>query len=68
MLECARKLANYFAQPFFVAEHYTHRPGTHVGLQEALATCRDILDAHQRPARGAFYFAGGIDEIRKRPR
>jgi hypothetical protein len=44
MVERARKLQNYFTQPFFVAEPYTHRPGTHVGLEEALRTCRDILE------------------------
>ena len=29
MVERTRKLQNYFTQPFFVAEQYTHRPGTH---------------------------------------
>jgi F-type H+/Na+-transporting ATPase subunit beta len=69
MLERARKLANYFAQPFFVAERYTHRPGTYVGLDEALGTCRDILEGrHDEIPEKAFYFAGGIEEIRQRPR
>jgi F-type H+-transporting ATPase subunit beta len=68
MLERARKLVRYFAQPFFVAEPYTHRPGTHVGLDEALATCRDILAGrHDDIPEEAFYFAGGIEEIRHRP-
>ena len=44
MVERARKLQNYFTQPFFVAEPYTHRPGTHVSRDEALRTCRDILE------------------------
>jgi F-type H+-transporting ATPase subunit beta len=44
MVERARKLQNYFTQPFFVAEPYTHRPGTLVSLDEALRTCRDILE------------------------
>ena len=67
MLERARKLANYFAQPFFVAEPYTRRPGSYVGLQEALDTCRDILAGrHDDLPTGAFYFAGGIEEIRAR--
>jgi F0F1-type ATP synthase beta subunit len=67
MAERARKLQNYFAQPFFVAEPYTRRPGTHVGLDEALRTCRDILEGRldDIPVE-AFYFAGGIGEIRKR--
>ena len=67
MAERARKLQNYFTQPFFVAEPYTRRPGTHVGFDEALRTCRDILEGRldDIPVE-AFYFAGGIEEIRKR--
>jgi hypothetical protein len=66
LIERARKLQNYFAQPFFVAEPYTHPPGTHV-ISEALRTCRDILEArHDDIPENAFYFAGGIEEIRNR--
>jgi F0F1-type ATP synthase beta subunit len=66
-IERARKLQNYFTQPFFVAEPYTRRPGTHVGRDEALRTGRDILEGRldDIPVE-AFYFAGGIAEIRKR--
>ena len=67
MTERARKLQNYFTQPFFVAEPYTRRPGTHVGREEALRTCRDILQGRLDDIPvAAFYFAGGIEEIRKR--
>lgn len=67
MVERARKLQNYFTQPFFVAEPYTRRPGTHVGVTEALCTCRDILEGrYDEVPENAFYFAGGIEEIRKR--
>jgi F-type H+/Na+-transporting ATPase subunit beta len=67
MLKRARKLQNYFTQPFFVAEPYTRRPGTHIGAAEALSTCRDILEGrHDDIPVAAFYFAGGIEEIRKR--
>jgi RNA polymerase sigma factor (sigma-70 family) len=66
-LERARKLQNYFGQPFFVAEPYTKRPGTTVSLTEALCTCREILDGeHDGLPANAFYFAGGIAEIRAR--
>jgi F-type H+-transporting ATPase subunit beta len=44
MVERPHKLQNYFTQPFFVAEPYTHRSGTHVSLDEALRTCRDLLE------------------------
>ena len=65
MLERALKLQNYFTQPFFVAERWTERPGTTVGLAEALQTCRDILDGRydDLPA-DAFYFSGDMAEIR----
>jgi RNA polymerase sigma factor (sigma-70 family) len=67
MLERARKLQNYFGQPFFVAEPYTKRPGTTVSLAEALCTCHEILDGqHDGLPTDAFYFAGGIAEIRAR--
>jgi RNA polymerase sigma factor (sigma-70 family) len=67
MVKRARKLQNYFAQPFFVAEPYTRRPGSYVALDEALQTCRDILEGRlDNIPVGAFYFAGGIEEIRKK--
>lgn len=66
-LERMRKLANFFTQPFFCAEHWTKRPGTYVSRAEALKTCTDILDGvYDDLPTGAFYFAGGIDEIRAR--
>jgi hypothetical protein len=67
MAERARKLQNYFTQPFFVAEPCTHRPGTHVCLDEAVRTCCDIFEGrHDDAPVEAFYFAGGIEEIRNR--
>jgi RNA polymerase sigma factor (sigma-70 family) len=65
MLERALKLQNYFTQPFFTAEPYTKRPGTTVSLADALQTCRDILDGrYDDLPTDAFYFSGGIEEIR----
>jgi hypothetical protein len=67
LAERARKLQNYFTQPFFVAERYTKRPGTHVGVAEALRTCRDILEGrYDDIPESSFYFAGGIEDIRMR--
>jgi F0F1-type ATP synthase beta subunit len=64
MLERALKLQNYFTQPYFVAERWTKRPGTTVGLADSLQTCRDVLDGRydDLPA-DAFYFSGDITEI-----
>ncbi|HEU5190877.1 MAG TPA: sigma-70 family RNA polymerase sigma factor [Methylomirabilota bacterium] len=62
----ARKLLRFFAQPFFVAEPYTKRPGSHVPLAEALRGCRAILDGEcdDLPAQ-AFYFTGTLDDVRR---
>ena len=61
----ALKLQNYFTQPFDVAEPYTGRRGATVGAAEALQTCRDILDGKLDDIpTDAFYFSGGLDEIR----
>ena len=61
----ARKLWLFFAQPFFVAEPYTRRPGVFVSRAEALRGCREILDGlHDDLPDEAFYFTGGIDEVR----
>jgi len=65
LIDRARKLANFFSQPFFCAEPWTHRPGSYVGLHESLKTCREILDGqHDDVSAEAFYFAGNIAEIR----
>jgi hypothetical protein len=66
-MERARKLWRFFAQPFFVAEPYTKRPGIFVSRAEALRGCREILDGVPDDVPDdAFYFTGGIDEIRAR--
>ena len=61
----ARKLQRFFAQPFYVAEPYTRRPGVTVTRAEALSVCRDILDGvHDDVPEQAFYFTGGLAAIR----
>jgi RNA polymerase sigma factor (sigma-70 family) len=63
-LERAEKLLRFFAQPFYVAEPYTKRPGSTVGLAESLRVCREILDGvHDRVPTKAFYFTGGLDAV-----
>jgi RNA polymerase sigma factor (sigma-70 family) len=65
VLARARKLQNFFAQPFFVAEPYTKRAGSYVNRADALRGCRQILDGmHDDLPVEAFYFAGSIAEIR----
>jgi F0F1-type ATP synthase beta subunit len=61
----ARKLANFLAQPFFCAEPWTKRPGSHVSLKDSLQGCREILDGvHDDLPVEAFHFTGSMDEIR----
>jgi F-type H+/Na+-transporting ATPase subunit beta len=63
-LERAGKLLRFFAQPFYVAEPYTKRPGVTVGLAESLRVCREILDGvHDSVPTKAFYFTGGLDAV-----
>jgi len=63
-LERAEKLLRFFAQPFYVAEPYTKRPGVSVGLAEALRVCREILDGvHDGLPAKAFYFTAGLDAV-----
>jgi len=63
----ARKLQNFFGQPFFYAEPWTKRPGSYVSLADALDGCRAILDGEcdDLPV-AAFYFEGSLAEIRRR--
>jgi F0F1-type ATP synthase beta subunit len=63
-LERARKLARFLAQPFYVTEPYTKRPGVSVRLAESLQVCREILDGvHDAVPAAAFYFAGGREDV-----
>jgi RNA polymerase sigma factor (sigma-70 family) len=63
----ARKLQEFFGQPFFCAEPYTKRPGSHVSRAASLSACREILDgAHDDLPLDAFHFNGSIEEIRTR--
>jgi RNA polymerase sigma factor (sigma-70 family) len=65
----ARKLRRFFAQPFFIAEPYTKRPGSFVPREQALDACAAILDGvHDEVPESAFYFTGGIDEVLARAR
>jgi RNA polymerase sigma factor (sigma-70 family) len=68
-LERAEKLLRFFAQPFYVAEPYTKRPGVTVGLAESLRVCREILDGvHDYVPAKAFYFTGGLGAVMEQAR
>ncbi|HTX77824.1 MAG TPA: sigma-70 family RNA polymerase sigma factor [Terracidiphilus sp.] len=68
-VERARKLMNYFTQPFFASERYTQQVGSHVSLPDAVRGAREIIQGqHDDLPVKAFYFGGSIDEIRERAR
>jgi RNA polymerase sigma factor (sigma-70 family) len=65
LIDRARKLQAFFSQPFYVAEPFTKRPGSHVSRADALRGCREILEGRfDDLSVEAFYFTGSIDEIR----
>jgi RNA polymerase sigma factor (sigma-70 family) len=60
----ARRLRRFFAQPFFIAEPYTKRPGSFVRRDDTIVACEAIVDgAHDDVPEDAFYFVGGIDDV-----
>jgi F-type H+/Na+-transporting ATPase subunit beta len=66
LIDRAAKLQAFFSQPFYVAEPYTERPGSHVSRTDALRGCREILEGqHDDLPVEAFYFTGSIEEIRR---
>ena len=62
----ARKLQRFFSQPFHVATPYTGLEGKYVPLQKTIEGCNAILDgALDDVPEGAFYFIGGIEDLKK---
>ncbi|KMZ96297.1 hypothetical protein PVNG_02435 [Plasmodium vivax North Korean] len=61
----ARKIRNFFSQPFFVAEKFTNTPGKYLKREETLASFKEILKggADDLPEE-AFFYVGGISEAR----
>ena len=65
----ARRLRLFFAQPFFIAEPYTHQPGAFVPREETVAACAAICDgAYDDVPEEAFRFTRGMAEVLARAR
>ena len=63
------KLQFFLSQPFFVAEAYTRVPGKRTSRQETLLTCKAIIEGeYDDLPEPAFYFVGGIDEVKEKAR
>jgi F-type H+-transporting ATPase subunit beta len=60
----ARKIQQFFSQPFFVAETFTGRPGKYVPLKETVRSFKEILEGkHDEKDEGAFYMKGSIEGV-----
>jgi F-type H+-transporting ATPase subunit beta len=61
----ARKIQQFFSQPFFVAEPFTGRSGKYVPLKDTVRSFKEILDGkHDEKDESAFYMQGSIDDIK----
>jgi len=60
----ARKIQRFLSQPFFVAEHFTGRPGKYVKLEDTIRGFEEILDGkYDEVPEENFYLKGSIDEV-----
>lgn len=60
----ARKIQRFLSQPFHVAEQFTGKPGRYVKLEDTIRGFKEVIEGkHDDIAEGAFYMAGGIDEV-----
>lgn len=65
----ARKIQNFFSQPFSVAEQFTGRPGRYVPIQETVTGFKRILEGElDDVSEQDFLYAGNIDEVLERHR
>jgi len=63
----ARKLEQFFSQPFFVGEKFTGRPGVSVSLKDTVRSFKEILDGKvDNIGEANFSYAGSIDDVRAR--
>ena len=63
----ARKIEQFFSQPFFVGETFTGRPGRKVSLKDTIRGFKEILDGkHDDISEVHFYLAGPIEDVLER--
>ncbi len=59
----ARKIQQFFSQPFFVAEVFTGSPGVYVSREDTVRSFKGILDGeYDHLPEQAFYMVGTIEE------
>lgn len=60
--ERAKRLRNFFTQPFFVAEEYTGKPGSYVSLKDTIAGCEKITRGDlDKVSESKLYMIGALD-------
>jgi F-type H+-transporting ATPase subunit beta len=63
----ARKMEQFFSQPFHVGEAFTGRPGRDVPLKDTIRGFKEILDGkHDDISEVHFYMAGPIEDVVER--
>jgi F-type H+-transporting ATPase subunit beta len=63
----ARKMEQFFSQPFNVGEAFTGRPGKTVPLTETIRGFKEILEGkHDTISEIHFYMAGSMDDVVER--
>lgn len=65
IFERAKKLQNFFTQPFFTAELYTGKEGVFIPLEETLLGCEQIISGRwDATPTNKFYMIGNIESLR----
>ncbi|WP_338970020.1 F0F1 ATP synthase subunit beta [Spiroplasma endosymbiont of Labia minor] len=60
----ARKVRNFFSQPFFVGAKFTGREGKYVSAAETVKSFKSILDGEcDEIPEGYFMYVGNLDEV-----
>ncbi|MDN5696519.1 MAG: F0F1 ATP synthase subunit beta [Rubrobacter sp.] len=63
----ARKLQRFLAQPFFVATQFTGMDGKFCSLEDTIRSFKEVAEGqHDDLPEQAFYMVGGIDEAREK--
>jgi F-type H+-transporting ATPase subunit beta len=63
----ARKVEQFFSQPFNVGEAFTGRPGRSVSLKDTIRGFKEILEGkHDNISEVHFYMAGPIEDVVER--
>jgi F-type H+-transporting ATPase subunit beta len=64
IFERARKLQNFFTQPFFTVELYTGKKGKYVSLKDTIEGCQKIISGRlDSVGEEKFYMIGSVEQV-----